>query len=131
MEKIVFWGIIFRSSSHMRWFQTTMIILALCIMVFLFYYLIKGRGLYWTWFFGGSTHAWATFMAIIATKFGAVNGSAYSADCIWFNGLMVGIYIGLYHFTKLLTKTRAALNTQSKYQGIKNGSYSLKQKDLT
>ncbi|MDA2922669.1 hypothetical protein MYX07_05405 [Patescibacteria group bacterium AH-259-L07] len=104
MDPVVFWGIEFRNASHMVWFQMSMGFFALGILWFLVWRIIPGLkartadSLFSAlafWVYAAGSHGVASLGAIIETKGGTIITSMYSPDCIWFNALMAGIYIGL------------------------------------
>ena len=93
MEPVEFLGIVFRSAGHVSWFKFTMVMMALSIIVsggLLIARVYIGPSIVW------GCHAFPSFLislrAVFATKFGAVNGSVWSVDCIWYNGMLAGIY---------------------------------------
>jgi hypothetical protein len=116
MDTVEFWGIVFRSGSHMCWFQMSMIMLAFgltwCLIV-----LITAKKLpnkvsaqdillpFLLFHIYTSTSA----VLVIAGRFFMdmpINGRVYSTDCIWFNAIMVVIYFFLRRFCKYLTTKR-------------------------
>ncbi|KKR36716.1 MAG: hypothetical protein UW46_C0007G0022 [Candidatus Yanofskybacteria bacterium GW2011_GWF1_44_227] len=98
METTIFLGITFRSASHLIWFVQSMVIL----LVSMIYYARKiftssreiesfsGPTFYLTAF-----HGITILQAIVHTRLGRINGPIYSVDCIWFNSLMVLVYLSL------------------------------------
>ncbi len=108
MELVEFWGLTFRSASHMHWFQlsvggfivSNVWFLLRCIFPReqkIFSFFIPWFCLFW-W------HVVTSVSAIAITKFGTVNGPRYSVDCIWFNALAAGIYFVLFYFIGRLLK---------------------------
>ncbi|MDA2935975.1 hypothetical protein MYX06_02050 [Patescibacteria group bacterium AH-259-L05] len=102
MDSVVFWGIEFRSVTHMEWFQTSIEFFVTTILLFMLMGILVKIGqaepellfipvVFWVVliFF----HGLASFAAYIITKGGAINGPAWSVDCIWFNALVAGVYI--------------------------------------
>lgn len=95
-EEIVFLNIIFRSMSHMVWFMFSMFFL-LAVLISTIWFILKKKAfiLIGVYVLLAFLHGLASLAAIRATKGGRICNGAFSPDCIWFNELMCGIYIGL------------------------------------
>jgi|SRR3989338_1155570 len=93
MEPVEFFGIIFRSADHMAWFITTMSVLAISFALFIVFMREKMYlGPVVVWGLLGSLSSLTSLGAISKTKWGTINGPVWSADCIWYNGTLAGIY---------------------------------------
>lgn len=93
MEAVEFLGITFRSSYHVDWFIMTMTLFGASLLWSVICLLQRCyEGPVMIWFLLGIVSL-ATFMSAISqTKFGTINGPVWSVDCIWYNGLLAGIY---------------------------------------
>lgn len=93
MSSPKFLGITFRSANHMYWFRLNIIMLGACIIISAILVFLKVWSLAIPILIAfGTTSALTAITAIIVTRFGKENGPYYSKDCIWFNGLLAGIY---------------------------------------
>lgn len=85
-ENIVFFGINFRSGSHLLWFRMSMTILALTLLFMVFDIIFGDKKLIQTTMgilkHITNFHGGVAFCAVIATRFGKENGRIYSVDCI-------------------------------------------------
>jgi len=94
-----FLGIVFRSQSHLGWFQFSMAVFGIGMITFGMVLLgcnsIRSmtRGFFP---FMRIFHFTASILAVFMTRFGTMNGPIYSVNCIWFNFLMGTIYCTLY-----------------------------------
>ena len=94
-NEIIFLGIAFRSAGHLTWFLLSMFCLFKAL-IFVMQFIFSKKAsipmwLYYLCFWHGLT----SLMAVGATKGGKICVDGFSPDCIWFNGMMCGIYIGL------------------------------------
>lgn len=93
MEAVALFGITFRSGYHLSWFLITMTLFGasvVCSVICLWQ-----RCYSWPieiWFFLGIMSLGTSLSAITVTHFGVINGPIWSMDCIWYNGLLAGIY---------------------------------------
>lgn len=98
LEQVTFWGLSFRSASHMHWFQMSVVVFALSVLSLLvwFFFFRKSNDFlicpFVMWQLGFAIHVLQPPIALIVTRGGTVNGPIYSVDCIWFNALMACIY---------------------------------------
>jgi uncharacterized membrane protein YvlD (DUF360 family) len=96
MESLEFWGVSFRSVMHMQWFQASVCVSMVCMLLLLLPLILKEDynpiyNIIPVGFFS-SMHFTVFLSAVVLTKGGAVNGNIFSVDCIWFNALMAFIY---------------------------------------
>lgn len=105
-ESVEWLDIVFRSPDHLIWFKMSLILFAGGFIAFLINFW-KPRS---SWHkLPGSLaffHLTASFLAIIHTQGGTINGPVYSVDCIWFNALMGAIHTVLF----LVAKKIATIN---------------------
>ncbi|MBI1957046.1 MAG: hypothetical protein HYS44_01130 [Candidatus Niyogibacteria bacterium] len=93
MEPIKLFGIVFRSSSHMLWFIMTMVLLGESTVVSVICVRIKlyiGPAILFS--FLGILSLTISIAAVGVTEWGTINGPKWSADCIWYNALLAGLY---------------------------------------
>jgi hypothetical protein len=114
-HNIIFFGIHFRSASHLLWFEISMVLFGISILESFFCLLSKkdelAEKVYGMQKSIARFHGATALIAVFVTKFGTVNGDAYSVDCIWFNSLMVAIYL---MFVFSVRKIRAKVYAQWK-----------------
>lgn len=82
----------FRNLNHEVWFYLSMIQLIVCVSLY-FIFKFKLQFLFMIVY-----HTVTSIQATIITLFG-IKSSIYSVDCIWFNGIMVVIYVILFSLT--------------------------------
>ena len=117
MKSVEFWGIVFRSTSHMHWFQASMVALAISFGWYLIILVISRKQ---SGFISLHTILWIVILAyhtgvllyvsiVMVTKLAMnepVNGQTCSIDCIWFNALMIAIYLSLCWITKAIANRK-------------------------
>lgn len=87
----------FRNSQHRDWFFVGMTLLSICVLGS-FYFQDPTFAWIRIWsLFGGLLHFFCTVGALWDTRLGMRKvGREFSIDCIWFNGGLTLIYIGLF-----------------------------------
>lgn len=91
----------FKNAGHEKWFYVSLINLILCILL---YWLIKIR---WHYLFMSVYNSSFSIMAFIVVILLQIKSKTFSFDCIWFNGLMAGIYFMLYFLAKTNKKLKS------------------------
>ena len=102
MEKIEFYGIVFRSVSHMAWFEVSTSLFCMSMAWCVTKAALTAKKITYTylWIVLATIHAGVSIDAFFATKGGSINGDMYSIDCIWFNAFLCFSYITLYRSLK-------------------------------
>ena len=89
----------FRNTNHEQWFYVSMVILLISVLIFV---LFGSKHQFKHLFFFHIPNVFIASYVVIFEKISKV----YSIDCIWFNGLMPGIYVGLYFLATYNEKKR-------------------------
>ena len=113
METVDFWEITFRSAQHLGWFIKTLVVFTVTVGWFFVnsIFIRKSITPSLSWLLMVLVHIVASLVSVVATRFGTVNGSEYSVDCIWFNALVALVYLILWwliymKFTKEETRIK-------------------------
>jgi len=115
MGSVKFLGIVFRSQSHMEWFQMSMTFLVISLIWYLAALVLSKRsqvvfftpGMLWVMFLGFHVMTMAEALAVVSVRFFKgvpLNGKMFSVDCIWFNALMAFIYVLLFLIVRKSSK---------------------------
>jgi hypothetical protein len=87
----------------MHWFAISMCLLGTYLVLLAVPYVLRFRRRRVPVPFGPLTfHGFTAVSAVFVTKLGTVNGPVYSVDCIWFNGLMVLVYLIVWRIARRL-----------------------------
>lgn len=92
INPVEFLGITFRSANHLWRFLLTAFVLVMATAVGIAMIIEKSfyaAAVFWSLL--GCIFILVSVDAIQKTNWGAVNGSVYSVDCIWYNALLAGI----------------------------------------
>jgi hypothetical protein len=99
-DPVTILGIAFRSGHHYWHFKVSTAVLGLTLFLAVLSHFEKRRGnnsfpltgiaLCW-----GSMYAFLSMEAYRVTQGGTINGPMWSRDCIWFNGLLAIVYLGI------------------------------------
>ncbi len=107
MEQVEHFGIVFRNASHFLWLLQSMFILVVTL-IFAVDKALRKRAISWGFWCAGTFHGSTAIEALFITKAGTRVTRLYSPDCIWFNALMVGVYVLLWLVFLALPKLKPA-----------------------
>jgi len=97
VEPLEFWGITFRSASHLAYFKLSVTVFLASIGWCFGKSIFSGRFAPTRfWNIMGVAHSVVSLQAAVYTKMGQANDLVYSAECVWFNALAAFLYFFLY-----------------------------------
>ena len=90
-DRVLWFGVAFRSSKHLSHFRNSMLLFcSIVVVAWLLPAMILSVAVPC-----GLAHATIAIVAVRETRWGRINGKRFSRDCIWFNALLVMAYVGI------------------------------------